>query len=258
MKKIKLTSLIASFAIMASNVHAAPLVGSLTFNGSAELINGGLTNGTVIGANDNFTDADAIKFSSVTAIGASGDFGVGDSVFASGQPPVFDADALFLGPLSNTSFNDFAFGPATGQVNEGDASGNLASNPFELWTVTNTGQPASHLNKSARFEITQLLVDTFDEDELSLTGVGTIYSDGYDPTSGIWNFTMQPPGADVIDYSTYTSSYEFTFSAATDALGPASGDTGAVVPEPSSVALMGLAFLGLAIVGHRKRFSNRR
>lgn len=249
MKNITYILAAASFAVGTSITYAAPINGSITFSGNAKLLDGGI-DGTVIQDTNNFRNADAIEFTSVTVGGASGDFGAGDSTFTS-SGVVLDPDALFFNGSSEVTFTNFAFGEADSLIGEGPVASSSPVLPFDLWSVVNSAGMAA--GKGATFTITGLYVDEFENDYLSLTGVGTITADGYEATDAIWNFTTQPPGAQVIDWENYQFSYEFTFSAGAEASGVGSGDAVGTVPEPSTVALMGAAFFGLAIAGYRKR-----
>lgn len=259
MKQTKLLLIGFSFMIAASSVNAVinTLDGSINFTGTAKLLDGGF-NGTEIKGTGDFRNADTIDFLSVQVEGSSGDFGIRETNTIGG----FDSEALYiLNGNSTVSFEDFIFGDTTpgSQVSVGPVNSSIPALPFDLWTATST----IGLNKSATFTVEELFVTNFTEASatdlgtLAITGLGKINATGYAETDATWNFTIQTPAAQAVTgdiFSGFDVTYQFSLSAGSEAY-EVSNDSVSVVPEPSSVALMGIAFLGLVFIGSKKRFS---
>jgi|GEM_PF-3393332 len=82
------------------------------------------------------------------------------------------------------------------------------------------------------FALNTLYIQTQNDSFLNLSGYGVVSGNGFDDTSGYWEYSSQSNG--------------FTFSAGVE--------SGAVpVPEPSNIMLVGIGFVGLAFLGYKKR-----
>ncbi len=82
------------------------------------------------------------------------------------------------------------------------------------------------------FDLENITIESQTSGFLSLAGTGTILNAAFDDTPGTWTFSTQNTSAGGV----------FSFSANSTA-----------VPEPSTYAMFGIAFLGLGLVGYRKR-----
>jgi hypothetical protein len=79
------------------------------------------------------------------------------------------------------------------------------------------------------FDLATATIVTQNNNFLSITGTGTLFGPGFDPTPGVWAFSAQSAGG--------IPQLNFTFSADT---------TGVGVPDGgSAVALLGIALLGI-------------
>jgi hypothetical protein len=110
-------------------------------------------------------------------------------------------------------FSDFTFSPS------------LDPNPIVLWTVT-VG--------ATTYDFLMTSVSIFEQepgaDALLLRGMGLLRITGFDDTPGEWDFSAQQTGLNV-----------FSFSA-----------SNASLPEPSTLALLGLGLLGISAARRRK------
>jgi hypothetical protein len=113
---------------------------------------------------------------------------------------------------------------------------------FSLGALGNANYPVPPIANfqqvgDVRFDLSSLSVVSQDDEFLIVQGWGTFYRNGFDNTSGRMNFTGQTIGANGLT--------TFTWSA--------SQATDAVVPEPTSMLLMGLGLFGFAAALRRRR-----
>lgn len=110
------------------------------------------------------------------------------------------------------SFTDFTFSPG------------LAPSPVTLWTFVYNSLTYS-------FVMDTVSVANQSTFFLDLTGFGTLSITGFDDTRGVWRFTGQQAGTPAT----------FSFSSSNEPL-----------PEPSTLALLGLGLLGISAARRRK------
>jgi len=84
------------------------------------------------------------------------------------------------------------------------------------------------------FDLATVTIEAQTPGFLSLSGTGTLMNAGYDDTAYEWTYSSNPLG---------NTSFEF-FSAASSPT---------PVPEPGSLALLGLGLVGFAVTGYKRR-----
>lgn len=160
--------------------------------------------------------------------------------------PITDGSTISLNGANSYSASSIDF---SGPGNIGAASGDFAAAGISpcfgcaMFTDfdTSTGTPFTLYTATEGTLTTSLTIntDTFNFNpgpplpSLSVSGEGTLELTGFDPTPGVYTVTTQGPNDDVI----------VTFSVTSMAQ---------AVPEPASLALLGISLLGLGFI-HRKR-----
>jgi type 1 fimbria pilin len=118
--------------------------------------------------------------------------------------PLVPAASVF----TPVSYNNLTFNPST------------AASP--LWSLSYGG-----INYS--FDINSVNIVDQVAGFLSLSGIGTLKIDGYDPTPGTWTFSSTGGNTSTIGFVAEST-----------------------VPEPGTMVLLGIGMLGLAIYGKRR------
>lgn len=141
----------------------------------------------------------------------------------------FDTNSLATATRVNTFRNvevESEDGDFTAFVSDGDSV--TMATPYIFTPSTPT--PALWSVGGFTFDLASSTVVLQNADFLLITGTGTLMGNGFDPTEGTWSFTAQSPSANGV----------FSFSA--------SGDFNGVPDGGSTVALLGLAFVGLELL----------
>lgn len=151
----------------------------------------------------------------------------GSMTFSGGA--VFDTASLATATRVNT-FSDVVV-----QSRDGDFATTVSQNesvtmvqPYIFMPSTPT--PGLWSVGGFTFDLASSTVVLQNSNFLLITGVGTIYGNGFDPTPGTWSFTSQSPSSNGI----------FSFSAGSAAQGVPDGGT--------TVALLGFALAGIEII----------
>ncbi len=170
------------------------------------------------------TDGSTINIGGGSAIATGGagqdgtmwDVATGIDFTTGGVVGLRTGDFLTVGPLTFADFTDFDFDPV------------LVPSPVTLWsTVPGFIQPDP---TDASFVMDSVSVEVQTASTLTLRGFGTLSLEGFDDTPGEWVMSLQG----LVGSFSYSS-------------------TSASVPEPGTIALLGIGFAGLVGVGVRRK-----
>jgi hypothetical protein len=192
-----------ALGVAAPNAEAVPITGGISFIGDA----------TSTGGTD-WATATGVDFTGCAL--CTGPNAGKEAVVENNTGSYMGTGGAFV------DFTDFTFSPS------------LSPDPVLLWTFTSGGLTYSFTMDNVQVDAqgTGLGGQTF----LTLTGTGTLFITGFDPTPGVFAFTGNESGG------------VFSVSASSFA-------QPAAVPEPGSMILLGLGLVGVAAVARRKRTS---
>jgi hypothetical protein len=161
------------------------------------------------------------------AAAIKGSIGFGGGFTPTGGTNLGNATGLhFVNPIivTNPRSGDYAAVPAGTLTNFTDFTFNPASTPVvPLWSFTIGAVTYS-------FDLSSVTVVNQSKTFLNLTGTGILHITGFDDTPAIWTFSGTKAGA------------SFSFGS----------DATAVAPEPASILMLGLGFLGTARAVRRR------
>lgn len=106
----------------------------------------------------------------------------------------------------------------------------LEAVPFTLWGI-NTDADADF---EYSFDLSSLTVDTQTSNYLSLSGTGTLMAEGFVDSFALWSLTTQVANGGTFSQISFSSN-------------------NVSVPEPGTIALLGLGLLGLSIAGRKSK-----
>jgi hypothetical protein len=167
-----------------------------------------------------------VDFLGISSTSASG----GVTTFSPADPWI---DLGGTGAYSHTSGALVIFNPVS---YTGTGAGATLAEPVDpLWTFSVLGVTYS-------FDLTSLLSADITANSIDLSGIGTAYISGYDPTAATWS--LQGSGAN--------ERFQIDFSATSMSPGTGGGSSGSSVPDGgATVAMLGIA-LGACCLFARK------
>ena len=259
MKKITKLLLSASLVLSAASLSAAPLAAidpgsKLGFTGTLRVVDimptgsfdGTSTtiDGVTYAHTDSLLDAKGIDFAPDRV-----KIELATASFSHLAPTTFFDGFEYRDVFKYAMFKDFIFNPYSGGVDP-------------LWYLLDPNTVTYDRSGGASFENYNYTSDTLqfalggikvEQDQekvngtlrntLNIYGNGMISGGGFVATSGTWNLSVSQDDPDSNGISDMI--YDFTFEANSVSTSP--------IPEPSTYALFGIAFIGLGIVGYRKR-----